>query len=87
MLKVSNVSCSIRYIVKMSCCPQGSWPQLNAEYSPQGEDLSVEGVPLYHVGKGKHALVILSDIFGATSGRHRNVADLFASLDYDVYLP
>lgn len=47
----------------------------------------MHGVPLYHVGKGKHALLILSDIFGATSGRHRNVADLFASLDYDVYLP
>lgn len=36
---------------------------------------------------GPRTLFIFSDIFGATSGRHRNVADYFASLHYDVYLP
>jgi dienelactone hydrolase len=42
---------------------------------------------VYHIGQGERTLVIFSDIFGATSGRHRNVADLFASLHYNVYLP
>jgi dienelactone hydrolase len=31
--------------------------------------------------------VIFSDIFGAKSGRHRNVADLFAAMGYQVFLP
>ncbi len=71
----------------MNCCPVGSWEQLKVDYQPQGEDLEVDGVPLYHVGDGKRAIVIVSDIFGAKSGRHRNVADIFASLKYNVFLP
>jgi dienelactone hydrolase len=72
----------------MSCCPKGSWEQLNAEYHPIGEDLNVDGVPVYHTGKGNpRVLIIFSDIFGATSGRHRSVADIFASLHYEVFLP
>lgn len=72
----------------MSCCPHGSWEQLKPDYHPKGEELDVDGVPVYHSGvPGPHTLFIFSDIFGATSGRHRNVADIFASLHYDVYLP
>lgn len=71
----------------MSCCPQSSWEQLTTHYVPKGQDLSINGVPVYHVGEGHRTLVIFSDIFGATSGRHRNVADIFASLHYNVYLP
>jgi dienelactone hydrolase len=32
-------------------------------------------------------LVIFSDIFGINSGRRKSVADIFASLHYNVYLP
>lgn len=43
---------------------------------------------VYHVGKEHdRVLVIISDIFGATSGRHQSVADTFAELGYNVYLP
>lgn len=71
----------------MSCCPKGSWEQLHDHYKPIGEDLNIEGVPVYHSGKGDRFIVIVSDIFGASSGRHRSVADIFASLGYNVYLP
>lgn len=40
------------------------------------------------MGEGnKRVLIIISDIFGATSGRHENVADTFAEWGYNVYLP
>lgn len=32
-------------------------------------------------------MIIISDIFGATSGRHENVADTYAEFGYNVYLP
>ena len=30
---------------------------------------------------------MISDIFGATSGRHQNIADTYASFGYNVFLP
>jgi dienelactone hydrolase len=30
---------------------------------------------------------VISDIFGATSGRHESVADTFAEFGYTVYIP
>lgn len=71
----------------MQCCPKGSWPQLSVEYAPKGEVLDFDGVSVYHVGNGSRGLLIISDIFGATSGRHQVVADIFASWGYNVFLP
>jgi len=39
------------------------------------------------VGKGDKALLMVSDIFGSKSSRHRQVADAFAALGYHVFLP
>jgi dienelactone hydrolase len=69
------------------CCPQGSWEQLKVDYKAKGEDIVYEGVPIYTSGSGDKVIVIFSDIFGAKSGRHRNIADHFASLGFNVFLP
>ena len=71
----------------MQCCPKGSWPQLATDYVPKGETLNVEGALIYHAGEGNRVLFIVSDIFGATSGRHQAVADIFAAEGYNVYMP
>lgn len=71
----------------MQCCPKGSWPQLAVDYHPKGQTKNVEGVSIYHVGEGHKPLLIISDIFGATSSRHQVVADIFASWGYNVFLP
>lgn len=71
----------------IDCCPKESWPELKAEYNPQGKELTLQDLTLYHVGEGHRALVLITDIFGMRSGRHRNVADLFANLGYNVFLP
>jgi dienelactone hydrolase len=71
----------------MHCCPQGSWPQLDVDYLPEGETWNIEGVTTYHKGSGTRALLIVEDIFGIYSGRHQAVADLFASKGYNVFMP
>lgn len=39
------------------------------------------------MGNGKSAIIIVSDIFGSSSGRHHAIADTYAKLGYSVYLP
>ena len=71
-----------------SCCPHGSWPRLQVDYQSQGTKLEIAGTTCYHVGKqGNKPLLLVSDIFGATSGKHEAFADTWASFGYDVYLP
>lgn len=72
---------------KCECCPKGSWPALQTHYQAKGDTFELGGTTVYHIGDSNKILVIVSDIFGATSGRHRNVADTFAALGYNVYLP
>ncbi len=70
------------------CCPHGSWPSLQLEYQSQGTKLQIADTTCYHIGKkGNKPLVLISDIRGATSGRHEAIADTWASFGYDVYLP
>ena len=49
--------------------------------------MEIGGALVYHVGEGQRVLIIISDIFGAFSGRHLAVADTFAGLGYNVYIP
>jgi dienelactone hydrolase len=43
---------------------------------------------VYNVGQNNQkVLIIFSNIFGAYSSRHRNIADTYASFGYNVYLP
>lgn len=54
-----------------SCCPNGSWPALQANYQGQGTKFNLADTTVYHVGNaGEKTLIIISDIFGATSARH-----------------
>ena len=71
----------------MHCCPKGSWPQLASDYAPKGETLDIGGVKTYHIGEGNKTIVFIEDIFGVDSGRHRAIADYFAFLGYNVFLP
>lgn len=73
----------------MSCCPPESWPALKVEsaHKPAGKDAVVNGVATYTVGNDKsRALVIVTDIFGIESGRHKAIADTFAEQGFTVVL-
>lgn len=70
-----------------ACCPPGSWPALQVDYTPKGKMLELGGLSLYEVGSGNKALVLFEDIFGIESGRHKTVADTYAALGFKVYMP
>lgn len=73
----------------MACCPPDSWPALKVEstYKPKGTNAVVAGVATYTVGDDKsRALVIVTDIFGIESGRHKAIADTFAEQGFTVVL-
>jgi dienelactone hydrolase len=73
----------------MSCCPPGSLPFLKAEneHKAEGTVSDVAGHKLYTVGTDKSkALVLITDIFGSDSGRHKAVADSFAAKGFTVVL-
>ena len=57
------------------------------DYAPVGKEENIDGVKVYHCGSGKKALIILEDVFGIDSGRHKVVTDTYANMGYDVYLP
>jgi dienelactone hydrolase len=69
------------------CCPPGSWPALQTTYEPKGEVFQIGGVPIYHIGQGKRVVIIITDIFGAFTGRNQSIADTFANWGYNVYVP
>lgn len=56
-------------------------------YHDKGKVISEDKVSYYHSGEGEKALVMVSDIFGCHSARHHAVADTYAELGYDVYVP
>eukprot|EP01098_Paradermamoeba_levis_P002795 TRINITY_DN1332_c0_g1_i1.p2 TRINITY_DN1332_c0_g1~~TRINITY_DN1332_c0_g1_i1.p2 ORF type:complete len:254 (-),score=78.10 TRINITY_DN1332_c0_g1_i1:64-825(-) len=71
------------------CCPPGSWPSLQADYTPIGTTQEIAtGLTAYVVGspQGKGILVV-PDIFGVDSGRTKAIADQLASNGYFVVLP
>jgi dienelactone hydrolase len=47
----------------------------------------VDGLKVYHVGQGNRVLVLFEDIFGIESGRHKAIADTYAVMGFNVYLP
>jgi dienelactone hydrolase len=70
-----------------ACCPPGSWPALQVDYSPKGKNVELEGLTVYEAGSGDKALVLFEDIFGIESGRHKTIADTYAALGFRVYMP
>jgi hypothetical protein len=45
------------------------------------------GFQVYEIGTGNKPLVLFEDIFGIESGRHRVIADTYASLGFKVFMP
>ena len=65
----------------MSCCPKGSWSELqpDASYVNQGVvDKIGADLDVYRVGSGPKCIIWNYDIFGFNSGRTRQVADNLA---------
>lgn len=78
----------------MKCCPDGSLPALKEpkDYKIEGETIDIgNNIKCYIVGednkKNGKCIVILSDLFGINSGRHKQVADSWAKEGYYVILP
>ena len=69
------------------CCPPGSEPGLTTDYVPRGVTEDVDGLPIYTIGQGEKAMIIVHDIIGVDSGRTKLICDQFADLGYLVILP
>ena len=64
------------------CCPgqsHGFMPQ-SADYQPMGSMESFDGLPVYVSGSGTKVIVLIHDIFGLHTGRHKQIADEYAKV-------
>ena len=68
---------------KMSCCPPGSWPDLNNDgYACKGAVETLDeatAFKVYKTGSGSKCVIWNYDIFGFDGGRTRQMADYVAS--------
>lgn len=69
------------------CCPKNSEPALQTTYQAQGKDIMVGDLPVYTIGQGCKAIIMIYDIFGTHGGRTRAICDSLALQGYTVYLP
>jgi dienelactone hydrolase len=69
--------------------PAGALPALKAAvvYKDKGVVSMLEDLPIYEVGTGGNAIVMIYDIYGFNSGRTREMCDQFAAAGYYVILP
>lgn len=70
-----------------SCCPIGSEPKLEATYKARGNLSTLGDLPIYTVGEGDKAIIMVYDIFGFDAGRIRLMCDQFADAGFFVILP
>jgi dienelactone hydrolase len=71
------------------CCPgqsHGFLPQ-DLEYKPKGSMEDLDGLPVYVTGSGTKTIVIVHDIFGLHTGRHKQIADEIAKNGFLVIVP
>ena len=64
-----------------ACCPPDSWPALQPpdDYTPKGEVLQLDDLPIYCVGEpGPKAIIVLPEVFG-WSGRVKGISDTLAA--------
>lgn len=75
----------------MSCCPSTRVPALtkSEDYKAKGAQIDLDGLDVYEVGsvESKKAILVLADIFGCHSGRHKGIADQLAAAGYYVVMP
>lgn len=68
-------------------CPIGSEPELASTYTPRGTSDKLGDLPIYTVGHGEKAIILVYDIFGADVGRTKLMCDQFADAGFFVVLP
>jgi hypothetical protein len=75
---------------QMSCCPDGSWPALQApqDYVPKGSVITLGNeLPVYVVGESdSKAILVFPEVF-CWEGRLKGVCDTFAEQGYFVIMP
>eukprot|EP00993_Chasmostoma_nieuportense_P003719 NODE_4423_length_790_cov_8.179487_g4264_i0.p1 GENE.NODE_4423_length_790_cov_8.179487_g4264_i0~~NODE_4423_length_790_cov_8.179487_g4264_i0.p1 ORF type:complete len:262 (+),score=43.57 NODE_4423_length_790_cov_8.179487_g4264_i0:45-788(+) len=74
----------------MACCPPTRVDPVfeqTSDYTPAGEMLHLQKLQLYRVGQGTKGVILIADIFGMNSGRHKAIADQLALADFFVLVP
>jgi len=69
------------------CCPSGSEPDFQTNYTPKGQIENLDGLPIYTIGQGEKAIIFAYDIYGFDSGRTKQMCDELAEAGYFVILP
>jgi dienelactone hydrolase len=73
------------------CCPPNSHGYLAPDYQEVGKTQALpDGTEFYSSGSpapGKHAILVVPDIFGWHGGRIRNIADQFAEAGFYAVVP
>jgi len=77
---------------KGGCCPPGSWPATEnpTTYTPRGKIETIGETEFYVVGKKEEkqsGVILISDIYGLASARHKQIADEFAQSGWLVLMP
>ena len=72
-----------------NCCPQGSLGFQAPDYKVEGnEETLADNLKVFWKGSGKNAVLMVHDIFGYNSGRHKNiVAELAEDCGFLVAFP
>eukprot|EP00127_Corallochytrium_limacisporum_P005899 Clim_evm44s214 gene=Clim_evmTU44s214 len=74
-------------MTQSKCCPPGSEPALAATHKPRGTESTIGDLPIYEIGEGKNAVIVVYDIYGFEAGRVRFICDQLAEEGFRVILP
>lgn len=71
------------------CCPPGSLGEAAAQNEGRRgvEKATEKGLDYYEVGEGSDVIVLMTDVFGWKSGRHRIICDDLAEAGFHVFMP
>jgi len=73
------------------CCPRSAWPSLAkpSDYKSQGGEVQLGGTSCYISGTPEWgtAIIVMHDVFGASSGNHQRVCDELARGGHYVIMP
>lgn len=88
MLACQTISGSTQVAEMAECCPPGSWPAVlpPADYKPLGTEDKIDDLPIYTIGTGEKAIIVLPEVFG-WNGRLKGIADTLANEGFLVVMP
>eukprot|EP00456_Euglypha_rotunda_P043043 TRINITY_DN3362_c0_g1_i12.p1 TRINITY_DN3362_c0_g1~~TRINITY_DN3362_c0_g1_i12.p1 ORF type:complete len:333 (-),score=40.40 TRINITY_DN3362_c0_g1_i12:22-1020(-) len=92
LLETGSYTLSVSKSKEGGCCPPGSLPATESPstYVPKGKTEKIGETDFYVVGKKEEkqsGIILVSDIFGSNSARHKQVADEFALSGWLVLMP